>query len=903
MKTIDEMIKCDDQAICENIEDLEFKSRDKVSQNMLSFFRNLVEHIVIKIYIERNPKQRIERSTTNTAIEYLKVSGEYYFIRQFHGFLQDSRSHYTPENDGAERLVLKYYEYLLQIKNFMKRTYDQNILYNLEKFPLDIDQTLQEYYNKIAEKLEKIKYVNDYEKTNDRFYVQNSKAFFVNSIVYYESTLIPANDENSKFNRVVVFSKNKIFSKYAIKIGSYLDTIDIEGKPMPINILVEWSTSIRPCELKNYAKLFNMNIEVRSNLAEYIGLMNYLTKTGLNLVDVLDSSDTFYIKFKKQILYNSKTVLICHVFDKARSWIRKNKLGSNTVRYLLYGLNNKVIRMQLSDKENYKIKGLYTNCKMLPFEEIPFNSALVGHNPSFEDLVKCIGTKGHEDELLAHKIKVNANTYGKLYTKIDEIQEFGNVENLISIYNSKIYRTHQHRRLETVGKNIFIKGYEEDTRNIINRMIQLTEEHVENYSAYVEKWLENNQQVIDCYEKKEILKNMFVQSKIAMVYGAAGTGKSTLINYISNLWNESDKLYIANTNPAVENLRRKVNAGNTEFMTIKKYLNRRRKVDILFVDECSMVNNKDMANILENNQFELIVLVGDIYQIEAIQFGNWFDLARLFVPKRAQFELTKPYRTENKDLLELWKKVRNYKDDIAECLNASGCSARLNKSIFEKQSDDEIVLCLNYAGLYGINNINRFLQNANPNKAVRIGVWLYKVGDPVLFNESSKYENILYNNLKGKILDFEEVDNKVYFLIEIDRVLNGIQVAGTEIQLMKSKSSGKSIVKFPIKRVGKENEDDEEDIDTIVPFQIAYAISIHKAQGLEYESVKIVVTKEVDELISHNIFYTAITRAKKRLKIYWTPESQQKILSSFRDDKTLNDAKIFAARTKLKIRR
>ena len=55
-------------------------------------------------------------------------------------------------------------------------------------------------------------------------------------------------------------------------------------------------------------------------------------------------------------------------------------------------------------------------------------------------------------------------------------------------------------------------------------------------------------------------------------------------------------------------------------------------------------------------------------------------------------------------------------------------------------------------------------------------------------------------------------------------------------------------------------------------------MSIHKAQGLEYNSVKLVITDEVDELITHNIFYTAITRAQKDLKIYWTPEVEKKVL-------------------------
>ena len=51
---------------------------------------------------------------------------------------------------------------------------------------------------------------------------------------------------------------------------------------------------------------------------------------------------------------------------------------------------------------------------------------------------------------------------------------------------------------------------------------------------------------------------------------------------------------------------------------------------------------------------------------------------------------------------------------------------------------------------------------------------------------------------------------------------------------------------------------------------------------MEYDSVKIVITDEVDELITHNIFYTAITRARNKLKIYWTPEVEQKVLGSIK---------------------
>jgi ATP-dependent exoDNAse (exonuclease V) alpha subunit len=48
---------------------------------------------------------------------------------------------------------------------------------------------------------------------------------------------------------------------------------------------------------------------------------------------------------------------------------------------------------------------------------------------------------------------------------------------------------------------------------------------------------------------------------------------------------------------------------------------------------------------------------------------------------------------------------------------------------------------------------------------------------------------------------------------------------------------------------------------------------------LEYDSVKIVITDEVEEMISQNNFWTAITRTRNKLKIYWTPETENKTLS------------------------
>lgn len=209
---------------------------------------------------------------------------------------------------------------------------------------------------------------------------------------------------------------------------------------------------------------------------------------------------------------------------------------------------------------------------------------------------------------------------------------------------------------------------------------------------------------------------MFENSRVALIYGSAGTGKSTIINHISNFFNDKNKLYLANTNPAVDNLKRRVNAANCTFTTIAKFLSRMNNdtdFDLLIIDECSTVSNSDMFEILTRASFKVLVLVGDVFQIESIRFGNWFNLAQFFIPKTSIFELTKPYRSNNPNLLNLWNKVRNMDDDILEHITKNNYSVTLDESIFEHSEEDEIILCLNYDGLYGINNINRFLQSNN----------------------------------------------------------------------------------------------------------------------------------------------------------------------------------------------
>lgn len=487
------------------------------------------------------------------------------------------------------------------------------------------------------------------------------------------------------------------------------------------------------------------------------------------------------------------------------------------------------------------------------------------------------------------------------FTPKTEIKGFKDIDSLIQKYNATLYYKHEGRRIEEFKNHIYVKSYADDCAKIIRKLQELASSGISQYTPSVDSWMSNESYTIDDDSKKEALRHMFSDSRVALIYGAAGTGKSTLIKHVSNFFADKDKIFLANTHPAVDNMRRKVTTGNSSYYTIAKFLskgNNNIDCDILFIDECSTVSNIDMQSILEKAKFKLLVLVGDIYQIESIYFGNWFTIAKEFLRKSATIELTHPYRTNNEELLKVWKSVREFGNTVLEPLVSNGYVARLDGSIFERDGEDEIILCLNYDGLYGINNINRFLQNSNPNEKYNLGINSYKVDDPILFNESNIFSPLIHNNSKGRIVGIHPEEERIWFDIELDKAINEIDASVYDFKLIGESASGNSIISFSVNKFRNSDEDDD---SNVVPFQVAYAVSIHKAQGLEYDSVKIVITNETEERITHNIFYTAITRTKNKLKIYWSPETEKAVLDRFVQKKYTKDEGLLSALHSLKM--
>ena len=897
MLRIDKAILDTNGVICDNISQLSFADRGLLSQNILGQIRNFVEYIAIKAYSNGQDVNPNDYDLNVAALKDMQRRGNLRFLYRFHEMLQKSVSHYTVDKDGSERLMLKYYEHLLKIKLYLKRTFNLDVLENISDFPLNTDTELSDYYEKIAERIESPSALSYPINYNDRYYVQKVKPFFVNQKIYYEVTFTAANANASKFDRVIAFTQHEIVNNYAVKFSIHNDMIRILDKDMSILVIDEYEVSIRPCEWDNFSEIFGSRVKHSTNSNEYRELMRYLSVVRMSLTELASSDQDYYDFIKGQITAHAQSVKIYKMLDQCRNIIVGNKPGVNVLRYLLHKMNNRVIKWQYWNEQCGGLSNLYLNYGCIPFERMPYCTSLRQHNPKIYDLFESIPVSGHEHELFARYIKNNTEIEGHLFTPKAEIDGFEDIDGLIRKYNSSLYYKHTGRKIEEYKDHIYIKSYVEDSTEIIKKLQELASSGVSQYTASVDSWISREAYTIDDDGKKEALRQMFANSHVALIYGSAGTGKSTLIKHISNFWADKDKIFLANTHPAVDNMRRKVTVGNSEYNTIAKFLSKRNNnadCDILFIDECSTVSNDDMRRVLEKASFKLLVLVGDIYQIESIYFGNWFSIAQKFVNAKSIFELTHPYRTTNNDLLTVWDRVRKLDDAILEPLVKNGYVARLDETIFGHSEEDEIILCLNYDGLYGINNINRFLQNNNPNASVVWGINNYKVGDPVLFNESNIFSPLIHNNSKGRIVGIRPEEQQIWFDIELEESINAIDAGEYDFELIGESEAGKSIISFSVNKYRSTDEDDEDNDSTVVPFQVAYAVSIHKAQGLEYDSVKIVITNETEERITHNIFYTAITRAKNKLKIYWSPETEQSVLERLEVKNSAKDAHLLS---------
>lgn len=647
-------------------------NRGEVAFRILSVVRNLNDHIAFKIWKDVRPDQKMDINKVASKFGNVRP---YQFIARFDHFLRASVSHFTPSEEGAERLMIKYYRYLLQLKKAVYDRYGMIILRNIDMFLEDLDEQTKDYYQKVATEIEK-RLRTPPPKNFDNYYIDKIKPFFVNQEIYYEVALEPADEKPNKFNRITAFTKYDISTDYCVALSFSNATISVFNTDFPIKIITEWHVSIRPCELNNFAELLNVECSVSRGLNEYKMVMSYLEQNGATLVDIIDYDQREYDSIKNWVIASTQKrhSYIFDMLDICREISANKRDGANIIRYLLCRMSNRIIKDQQARGDEKRYAGLNISSKCMPFDRNPYSFNPKGHISNLYDLFECIDTAGHQGELLARYIEKNTNQNGVLFTPIDQLTMFGmpqEIEQTIEKYNRSLYSGFRPASELGVFKDyVYSKGCEIATVQIINKLEELADNVPAISSSFSEEMISQLKllpagQRLDDEVKEQILKTLFSESAVHLIYGAAGTGKTTLVNHISKLLEGKKKIYLAKTNPAVENLRRKVTCcdRSDEFTTIDKFVRsgwyETSNYDLVVVDECSTVKNEDILKVINRAEAAALLLVGDTYQIEAIGFGNWFSIIRNVLPDRCCHELTIPHRSPDEQLQRLWEEVRN----------------------------------------------------------------------------------------------------------------------------------------------------------------------------------------------------------------------------------------------------
>lgn len=883
-----EQIKNYENFLQKTLSSLSESNKGYICQTVLLGIRDLLDAINVIIYTNEINKE-LNWNNIDIAKKHLPSLPKAEIFKKCFKQIQGVSSHYILDEINSEHFINTFISHLIELRKFVKNRIGIDVLANIEILASEGSNDLEIFYREIRKSLE----LQGAESFSATYYIMSQKPIFIDRKLIYEISLSDSKKKSNKLGNVIVFSNKRLPFEYRATLAIENSEICINRQKMPIKKIIDYHYAIKAKGINKLGSIVNIQSNLSSNNNEYKNLMNFIKRDEINLLDVVESTDQLFERTISALKINCTTNYIEQILREYRNRILTNTKGSNILRYLLNTLCLEIIEEQYESKPNIHLSNLYLTYRAIPFDGMPYCTSLAGHNPGIGDLLDCISPEKRQHEFLARRLNLLTGANDSIYIEISNFEKFGDekaISSLIKRYNNSLYSGHYKRKICIIdNKYLCTRENEENTIKIVTKLQEMASKPAERYDDYYDNWIEERGLSLDSQEKEKVLKSLFSHSSVAIINGAAGTGKTKLIKYASAIYAGKKRVFLAFTHAAIENLRSKVGIPDgsiCETITTYKWKLRHsgvEEMDLLVIDECSVISSQDMADILELVKPSALLLVGDAAQLPAIKFGNWFHIINHFLPKYTISELKENFRSNSPNLKDLWTEARNMGEQVHALIAHGNYSSELSENIFTKNDEDEIILTLNYNGLFGINNINTYFQNANPNREHRFSINSYKVNDPVIFLETERFENLFHNNLKGRILEISKQEDGLFFKLEVKRIITERECTPYNVTLYPDEKTSKKTSVVGFKVLYESPDLEQEDINTscIVPFQVAYAVSIHKSQGLEYNSVKIIITDNIEDHITHNVFYTAITRTREKLKIYWNAEVEKRIISSF----------------------
>lgn len=359
-------------------------------------------------------------------------------------------------------------------------------------------------------------------------------------------------------------------------------------------------------------------------------------------------------------------------------------------------------------------------------------------------------------------------------------------------------------------------------------------------------------------EQKEAVVTA-VNNRITVITGGPGTGKTTIIRAIIESF-QKEELNVLVAAPTGRAAKRVEEATCYQASTIHRMLkidpetgrfvhdeNSPLKTDAVIVDEFSMVDSFIFHALLKAiSRHTRLIIIGDKDQLPSVGPGNvlrdiitcgFFDiiyLSRNFRQTKDSLIIDNAYRINNGEPL-IFKKFSEDLDfvfiRVAGEAQAQEKVLRIleyYKNDYHFNSQDVQVLVPMYRGEAGIDRLNVRIQerfNLGP-FIIKKEKAVYKQWDKVM-QLKNNYDKMVFNGEQGIISRFDPGQKKLH----VDFDGNMVEYHVSELEEL----------------------------------TLSYAVSVHKAQGSEYDMLVLVLLPSHSIMLNRELFYTAVTRAKKRI--------------------------------------
>nr|WP_217936912.1 hypothetical protein [Enterocloster clostridioformis] len=264
-------------------------------------------------------------------------------------------------------------------------------------------------------------------------------------------------------------------------------------------------------------------------------------------------SDANYNKVLNDIFGKTNTSEIKEILNELKQKYSKSssQSGQYTIRYILLNLREETIEEVLPDSYNPKTlkNGPYISSKCYPFETKPFISNIAGGKSSKGRLTDILEIVDDPEKYNVVRPYLEIERYiretREVYFNIDSVASQEEVDK----YNASLddWEKGQGFSIKSDNKSLFIESYEKTTLSIITKLISFSKCENKGQKTVNEKHIKKKggEGDINFDDKiKELaLKNAFVHTNVMLIYGAAGTGKTTLMNYISNMMGDSKSCF------------------------------------------------------------------------------------------------------------------------------------------------------------------------------------------------------------------------------------------------------------------------------------------------------------------------------------------------------------------------